>query len=194
MTRLSAADRRTTLLEATVAVMLEKGFARATTRDVATRLGIGRGLIHHYYPTWSDLQRAAVTAVADVAQAKAKSAVASLAPRAALDALLGLLVADPDDAHWRLMADAWDEAQTDPGWARLVIESGAWWRTCLVDVLSPLMSDAEATRDAAWRLLALADGLSGHVLLAGSPLGRDEALRLLRTAAAAELPGAARSG
>jgi AcrR family transcriptional regulator len=191
MPRLPAPDRRETLLVATVEVMLEKGFARATTRDVATKLGIGRGLIHHYYKTWDDLQRAAFQAVAEAAQAQALAIVAPLEGRAALVRLLELMVADPADAHWRLFADAWDEAQTDLALAQIQIEIGRWWRARLIEQLAPVIVNDRERSDAALRLLALADGLSAHVLLPGSGVAREEAIRLLNGALESEL---ARSG
>jgi AcrR family transcriptional regulator len=191
MPRLSAPDRRETLLAATVAVMLEKGFARATTRDVAARLGIGRGLIHHYFETWDDLQRAAFEAVAQAAQDEAMAIIEPLEGRAALSKLLNLIVADPADAHWRLFADAWDEAQSDPALARIQIAIGAWWRAMIIEKLAPLIDNESLRDDIAWRLMALADGLSGHLLLPVSGLTRETALRLLNGALESELAASA---
>jgi AcrR family transcriptional regulator len=187
MPRLSAPDRRETLLAATAEVMLEKGFARATTRDVATKLGIGRGLIHHYFETWDDLQRAAFQTIAQAAQADAMAIIAPLEGRAALARLLDLIIADPADAHWRLFVDAWDEAQTDPALAQIQIKIGHWWRNLLSEKLAPLIGDGDSRHDASWRLMALADGLSGHVLLPTGGLSRAEALRLLNGALESEL-------
>ncbi len=187
MERLDADARRATLIAATIEVMLQKGFARATTRDVAARLSIGRGLIHHYFDSWDALQRAAFEAVCIAAQTEAEAALAGLENCAALDALLALLVADPQDAHWRLVADVWDEARIDHELARMHIGFSRWWRERLTSILQPIMSSPARANDAAWRLLALADGLSANVLLAESAINRCEAMRLLREAARIEL-------
>lgn len=187
MERLDANARRATLIAATIATMLEKGFARATTRDVAARLQIGRGLIHHYFSSWDVLQRAAFSAVCSQAQADAEVALAGLNDRAALDALLALLVADRHDAHWRLVVDAWDEARTDRALAAILVEVGTWWRGRLVKVLHPLLRDDAHVHDTAWRILALADGLSANVLLADGAIDRAEAMRLLSEAVRLEL-------
>jgi TetR/AcrR family transcriptional regulator len=48
-------DRRAAILDATEALILDKGYAAASTRQVARRAGLAAGLIHYYYPTTDDL-------------------------------------------------------------------------------------------------------------------------------------------
>jgi AcrR family transcriptional regulator len=186
MPRMAANDRRNMLIEATVAVLLEKGFAGATTRDVSARLNIGRGLIHHYFPTWEALQHAAFAAVAQAAMAEAEAAIATLGGEARLEALMDRMIADPADAHWRLFADAWDEAQTDPALAQIYSDVSCAWRALIKRALLPVLADPLA-EDAAWRLSAMADGLTGQVLLANAPLPRSKAIALLYYAARLEI-------
>jgi len=191
MTRRSAEVRRTEILEATIAVMLERGFAGATTRDVTARLGVGRGLLHHYFASWEELQRTAFAWLGEAAKADAIAATAGAPPLERLDRLLDLMLARGDDAHWRLFADAWDEAQREAALARIHAEIGSWWRGQVQEAIENAQElGAAACPDAgaaAWRLSALADGLSSSILLAQPALSRDLALELLRGAVRQEL-------
>jgi AcrR family transcriptional regulator len=190
MTRLSAPDRRATLIDAAATILLEKGFAAATTRDVAARLGIGRGLIHHYFETWEALQQAALLAVAHKAQQEAQALLAPLEPQARLTRLLDLLIVAPNDAHWRLYADAWDDAQHDPQLAAIVADILAWWLAKLDRALAPFISQPPNRANAAQRLAALADGLSLRVIAPAQSMARDAAVALLLEGAQMELAAA----
>lgn len=189
--RLAAADRRKTFVDAAIEVIRDRGFANATTRDVAARLGVGRGLLHHYFSSWEELQRAAFEALTGDMQATADRALAPLAPAARVAALLDFMLAEPDDPHWQLYADAWDEAQRDPELARLYAGVMAGWRgRCEQAIRAGVATGAFTCADpaaAAWRLSALCDGLSGYVLLAEAGLSRAVALQLLEDAMRLEL-------
>jgi AcrR family transcriptional regulator len=187
MPRLPAPARLATLVEATAAIMVEKGFAGATTRDVAARLGIGRGLLHHYFDSWEALQRAAFRQVEQAAEAETLAIIAPLEGWPRLATLLDILIAEPADAHWRLYADAWDEAQRDPELAAICVETTNWWRHQLHIALALLLHPAVSAEDGAERLLALSDGLSAQVLMTTSSLPRARAVALLHDAARMEL-------
>ena len=191
MRRLSGDLRRTELLEGAVVVLLEKGFAKATTRDLAAALGIGRGLIHHYFASFEELQSEAFARLAEDELGRAEAELAPLPPCEALTRLLDWLTPDPDDRHWRLWRDVWDEAQHDRALAELLNRLVERWRSLLAGVLragtaagSFACADADG---AAWRLLGAAEGLGGYLLLPGAALGRPEVLAHLARAAAAEV-------
>ncbi len=46
---------RSALIEATAQVMLEEGYAAATSRRVAARAGVKPALVHYYFPSMDDL-------------------------------------------------------------------------------------------------------------------------------------------
>ncbi|WP_082696657.1 TetR/AcrR family transcriptional regulator [Mycobacterium sp. IS-1590] len=46
---------RSALIEATAQVMLDEGYAAATSRRVAARAGVKPALVHYYFPTMDDL-------------------------------------------------------------------------------------------------------------------------------------------
>jgi len=53
-------DRREQIINAAIHVFAEKGFARATNRDIAHEAGITTGLIYYYFKSKEDLLRAAL--------------------------------------------------------------------------------------------------------------------------------------
>ena len=53
-------DRREQIIDAALRVFAQKGFARATNRDVAREAGITTGLIYYYFKSKEDLLRAAL--------------------------------------------------------------------------------------------------------------------------------------
>src|SRR5947208_5050410 len=53
-------DRREQILEAALGVFAEKGFARATNKDIAREAGITPGLIYHYFESKEALLQAIV--------------------------------------------------------------------------------------------------------------------------------------
>src|ERR1700759_5710572 len=46
---------RLALIQATAQVMLEEGYAAATTRRVAAKAGVKPALVHYYFPSMDDL-------------------------------------------------------------------------------------------------------------------------------------------
>src|ERR1700757_3394702 len=46
---------REALIEATAQIMLEEGYAAATSRRVAARAGVKPALVHYYFPSMDDL-------------------------------------------------------------------------------------------------------------------------------------------
>lgn len=53
-------DRREQIIDAAMRVFAQKGFARATNRDIALEAGITSGLIYYYFKSKEDLLRAAL--------------------------------------------------------------------------------------------------------------------------------------
>jgi AcrR family transcriptional regulator len=53
-------DRREQILDAALRVFAQKGFVRATNKEIAQEAGITPGLIYHYFESKEDLLRAAI--------------------------------------------------------------------------------------------------------------------------------------
>ena len=79
-------DRRQQIIDGALAVFSEKGFEKATNKDIAEAAGIGSpGLIYHYFKDKSDLFRQVLEQRAPVLQLIARGdAIMDLPPREAL--------------------------------------------------------------------------------------------------------------
>lgn len=75
---------RLAILDACEAVMVEEGYANASTRRVAARAGLKPSLVHYYFPTTDDLHVAVYRRAADWASEELAKAVQDPEPLMAL--------------------------------------------------------------------------------------------------------------
>lgn len=75
-----SAETQAALLDAAVTSLVEVGYARTSTTEVATRAGVSRGAQTHHYPAKADLVVAAVEHVFDQQEAVFVAAFESLPP------------------------------------------------------------------------------------------------------------------
>ncbi len=119
------ASTRQALLDATLACLIDVGFARATTTEVAHRAGVSLGALVHHFPAKSELLTAAVGHLLErrLAEFRAAMACADLAAdrlETALD-LLWTAFSGPTFVAW---AELWVGARTEPGLAASVVAMG----------------------------------------------------------------------
>lgn len=165
MSRMTPADRRAAIVDAALAVMLGKGIAATTARDVAAEMGCSSGLIHHYFTSMDDLLAEAFelaaardldnTAAAIDHQAQPSDRVVAF--------IAGYGRADEQGA-FQLWLDAWSEASRRPALQATSRRLNLAWRELLraallagVDDGSWSCPDVDA---ASWRLLSLLDGMA----------------------------------
>ena len=172
MTRMSGADRRRQLVEAATEAVLQRGLALAATRDVTQALGVGSGLLHHYFPSWAELRAEAVRLAVRREIDELKALVADMPAVEALDRVADWMVEDEDMRHWRLWLNAQDEAHRDDLLAGVMNAAMADWHRLIADLLVKVGEEGGAkgvdVEAAAWRLAALMDGLAGAMLVRGS--------------------------
>ncbi len=75
---------RLAIIDACEAVMIEEGYANASTRRVAARAGLKPSLVHYYFPTTDDLHVAVYRRAADWASEELAKAIADPEPLMAL--------------------------------------------------------------------------------------------------------------
>lgn len=105
------ATTRLRLLEATLASLVELGYAGTTTQGIAARAGLSRGAQLHHFPTKESLVVGAVTHLAEKRRAEMRTAVAAgTSVRSSLD-----LLADTFSGPLFLAAlELWVAARTEP--------------------------------------------------------------------------------
>lgn len=189
MTRKAGPERREDIIGATVKVLLVKGLGAATTRDVTAELGVGVGLLSHYF-TWTELRAVAferiVRADLDRTLIARSSEPASLVAAELINGAFDL----ETDKTWRVWIEASDLASGDAELAQSVARCTELWRGSLHNLLlrghQQRQWDCVDPDGASWRLLALFDGLIGLVITPFSQLAREAATAHLKTAFAHE--------
>ncbi|MCE8008189.1 TetR/AcrR family transcriptional regulator [Aestuariivita sp.] len=191
MARISGADRRQQIIEAAHEVILERGLAQAATRDVTRRLGVGSGLLHHYFKSWQGLRAEAVRysvlrEIDDLEKSLSETETARVVPQ-----FIDWLAVDEEMRHWSLWLNAIDEARRDPDLAVVIHEAYRRWHGVVMRVLDRVVAGGHGacadTSLVAWRICALIDGLAGHVLLSETVMPVKTAKDILRTQFAMEL-------
>jgi len=104
---------RARLLEATVEVLVERGFAGTTTTLVSERAGVSRGAQLHHFPTKNDLVVAAVSHVMEGLGGDLRTAVAHH-QGAKTRAVLRMLADHFTSAGFKAALELWVAARTDP--------------------------------------------------------------------------------
>ncbi|MFQ6549149.1 TetR/AcrR family transcriptional regulator [Aestuariibius sp. 2305UL40-4] len=184
MTRISGADRRQQIIEAAHAVILEKGLAQAATRDVTRRLGVGSGLLHHYFKSWQTLRAEAVRHSVESEIAQLQQTLDRTPPPQWIELLVDWMTADGDLHHWSLWLNAVDEARRDTELAEVVRAAYIQWQQVVIRIIDRLVEDGighrPGTPAAAGRLCALVDGLAGAVFLGEQVMTPQTAKSILR--------------
>ncbi len=100
-------DTRRRLLDAALAVFLERGFAAVSVEDIATRAGFTRGALYSNFADKEELFLALVAARLEEREAEVTRLMGTSSPRALIENL----------RTWRAGVDG-----DDDGWTRLVAE------------------------------------------------------------------------
>ncbi len=183
MTRMSGADRRQQIVGAATEAILKRGVALAATRDVTKAIGVGSGLLHHYFTSWAELRAEAVGQALGQEITELEGLLAGIAPDAALGRVVDWMLDDDDMRHWRLWLNAQDEAHRDDLLAGVMNAVLRDWHRLISDLLARAAAGSGATgldtQAAAWRLAALMDGLAGALLVRGSAMTPELARTLM---------------
>ena len=165
MARLAAAERRNAIVQAALDVMLRKGMAATTVRDVAEAMGTSSGLIHHYFASMDDLLAAAFARAAQQDLAATSEAMAqSPGAVARLGTFFVTYARAEQDWAFQLWLDAWAEAARRPAVQQTSQRLNIAWQQLLEEtvrggVAEGVLSCADPS-GAAWRILSLLDGLA----------------------------------
>jgi AcrR family transcriptional regulator len=161
--------RRSELVSAAIRVMRRQGLLETTTRDVAAEAGVSAGLVHHYFKSLDDLVAEAFAEVADEDLTRVSAAVQEAKGAAArLSTLIDAFT--PPDAEWPFFfwIDAWAAASRHELVRVRSQVINLRWVGLFEEVFNQGVSEGTFTcpdpRAAAWRMLALLDGLAIQVL------------------------------
>lgn len=109
------AARREELLEAAEAIAAEQGLDRLTVRDVAKRVGVTSGLLHHYFPSVDELVIETFRRIVIADLEWVHGGLEELPPAEALSEFLTRSVATERDASLTVWLSGWLAASRRPG-------------------------------------------------------------------------------
>lgn len=104
---------RARILEATVELLIERGFAGTSTTLVSERAGVSRGAQLHHFPTKNDLVVAAVEHLTAVRGAELEAAFAALPRRGRTRAVVRMLGDHFSSPVFTAALELWVAARTD---------------------------------------------------------------------------------
>lgn len=188
--RKSGAARREEMIDVAAAMILKKGLKATTTRDVTTKMGVGRGLLNHYF-SWEELRALAFSAIAeqDIEHTFLTSPRAS--PKKVLKRFTREAFSKQAEPYWRLWMEAIEEAVSDDRLASIIHSHAAQTRENLQTLLERGVEKSlwrcKDPKAATWRILALQDGLLGFLLLGTPGLTRKQAAQLFENGVTLEL-------
>ena len=198
MARLSPAERRRAIIDATLTVARHKGLGATTVRDVASEMGTSSGLIHHYFESMDDVLASAFEHAAGGDLTRAVAAISD-EPSASvqLDTFIDSYAPAQSDWTMQLWLEAWAEASRRPALQRVSRRLNREWQALVAGIIERgVASDEFETDDpdaAAWRLLSVLDGLALQVVAHDALITRDEVVAWTRAAAHRELRSRSKS-
>jgi AcrR family transcriptional regulator len=172
MTRMSPEERRAAIVDAALAVMVRKGIASTTVRDVADEMGTSSGLVHHYFASMDGLLAAAFEQAAAGDLELIRTAMAGVAGSGGALAQLRVFFRSytrvEQDWAFQLWLDAWAEATRRPAIGATSQRLNVAWQELLAAAIRSGVAAGTLTcpdpDGAGWRILSLLDGLALQAL------------------------------
>lgn len=190
-TRKEPAQRRAEIVEVAIALADEIGLDRLTGRDIAARVGVAPGLLHHYFPHIDDVIVEAFQHVVTTDIDQLAGGLADLPPVEAVTEFLHRSLTRRREAVLTMWMSAWVAASRRPKLAREVdrqMKAG-------VDLLAGLIEQGRSTGElatedserSAWRILVTLDGIAVQRSIRSSTPLADDLIHVVSQVAEREL-------
>ncbi|ELP24876.1 TetR-family transcriptional regulator [Pantoea agglomerans 299R] len=137
----SAEALRTRILDAAIALFIEKGIEKVTTRELTESVGISRSHIYHYFSNWQTLCLAALERFMQVDFETFADSLKMLTPRQRLATLIESHLPSAPDATWQLYASFWQTAAHNEAYAALADEMTDAWQGLMEAIIRDGVTD-----------------------------------------------------
>jgi AcrR family transcriptional regulator len=191
--RRSAEVRLDGLLRTACEVIVERGLANTRTADVAKAAGVSQALVFYHFNTKERLVAQAFTWAAEQDVDRLDAVIDSAAvPLEKLRKILKYYApSSPASRSWGMWIDCWAESLRLPELEKVSRRLDLRWKDALTEVITTGVKDGDfACEDpsgAAWRLIALIDGLALAITVHERVISRRQLSEWVRLAAAREL-------
>lgn len=192
MRRRSGEVRLDALLRTACDVIVARGLANTRTVDVAHAAGVSQALVFYHFATKERMLSQAFAYAAEQDLTRLDAVVRSTAaPLVKLRRILRLYTPTGRSKAWTMWIDGWSESLRSAELEKVSRRLDLRWKEALTEVIAA----GTATGDfrcpdpyaAAWRIIALIDGLAVQVTVHGRVITRTQLREWVRVAAGREL-------
>lgn len=136
-------DARTALLDAAERLLIEQGYAAATTRAIAAEAGVNHGLVHYYFGSIDNLLLAALDRFTDRLLERQRAMYAEGKPfiEKWTTAMRFLVSDDRETGYEKLWLEMQAMSWNNPEMREHVAREHHKWRAVLVDALEDAMQE-----------------------------------------------------
>jgi AcrR family transcriptional regulator len=192
VTRRSAEVRLDALLRTACDVILARGLPNTRTADVAAAAGVSQALVFYHFESKDRLLARAFAYAAEQDLARLDEIMGSRsAPLSKLKRILKFYAPTGQSKAWAMWIDGWAESMRVAELETVSRRLDLRWKEALTEVVAAGVDAKVFTcddpRGAAWRLVALIDGLAVQVTVHAKVISRRQLAGWVRTAAAREL-------
>jgi AcrR family transcriptional regulator len=188
VTRRPAEVRLDELLRTAVDVIVDRGLANTRTGDVARAAGVSQALVFYHFSTKDSLLEQAFAYAAEQNLAGLAKVVDSDDPPAVkVRKIVDLYAPAGRSKAWALWIDGWSEALRNPDLEKLSRRLDLRWKESLADVISAGGFACPDPVRAAWRIMALIDGLAVQLTVHDDVMPREQILEWIHDAVDREL-------
>jgi AcrR family transcriptional regulator len=185
-------ERLEALLRTACDVILARGLPHTRTADVATAAAVSPALIFYHFESKEQLlARAYAFAVERELALLDRLLASSSTPMLKLRAILAVYAATDRSKAWAMWIDGWAESRRMAGVEAVCRQLDLRWKEGLARVIEAGVNDAtficDDPRGAAWRIIALIDGLAVQLTAHDSIVSRPQVAGWVRLTAAREL-------
>jgi AcrR family transcriptional regulator len=192
VTRRTGTVRLDVLLRTACDVIVERGLANTRAGDVATAAGVSQALVFYHFETKERLLAQAFAYAAEQDLNRLETVIGSAGtPLDKIRKILKWYAPTGSSKSWAMWIDCWAESLRVPELERVSRRLDLRWKDALTDVINAGVKDGDFVCDdptgAAWRIIALIDGLAVQVTVHQRVIARRQMTQWVRVAAAREL-------
>ena len=192
VTRRSAEVRLDSLLRTACDVIVDRGLANTRTADVASAAGVSQALVFYHFSSKERLLAQAFSYAAEQDLGRLDAVLSSEAsPLEKVQKILKLYAPTGSSKSWAMWIDCWAESLRVPELEKVSRRLDLRWKDALTEVVVEGVADGSFTctdpSGAAWRIIALVDGLAVQVTVHERVIARKQLTDWVREHTAREL-------
>jgi AcrR family transcriptional regulator len=173
-------------------VIVDRGLANTRTADVASAAGVSQALVFYHFASKERLLAQAFSYAAEQDLARLDAVLSSEAsPLEKVQKILKLYAPTGSSKSWAMWIDCWAESMRVPELEKVSRRLDLRWKDALTEVVTEGVSDGSFKcadpSGAAWRIIALVDGLAVQVTVHERVIARKQLSDWVREHAAREL-------